>query len=107
MLQRTDGVKYIEVIRTYDAPVELKDEDDQGGYELKTLASDRLNVGDLFFPPSPSPCDVDLSLVRHNWEKRLYKTLPANPQHTKRLSNTTSLINLEHISDNIHNLTGT
>ena len=27
-------------------------------------------------------CDVDLSLVRHNWEKRLYKTLPANPQHT-------------------------
>ena len=30
--------------------------------------------------------DVDLSLVRHNWEKRLYKTLPANPQHTKRLS---------------------
>ena len=44
-------------------------------------------------------CDVDLSLVRHNWEKRLYKTLPANPQHTKRLSNTTSLINLEHISD--------
>ena len=55
MLQRTDGVKYIEVIRTYDAPVELKDEDDQGGYELKTLASDRLNVGDLFFPPSPSP----------------------------------------------------
>ena len=53
-------------------------------------------------------CDVDLSLVRLNdCTKRLYKTLPANPQHTKRLSNTISLINLEHISDYIHNLTGT
>ena len=37
-----------------------------------------------------------LSLVRHNWEKRLYTTLPANPQHSKRLSNTTSL---EYIHD--------
>ena len=53
-------------------------------------------------------CDVDLSLVRLNdCPKRLYKTLPANPQHDKRLSNTISLINLEHISDYIHNLTGT
>ena len=32
-------------------------------------------------------------------KKRLYKTLPANPQHTKRLSNTTSLIDLEYIND--------
>ena len=42
---------------------------------------------------------MDLSLVRHNWGKRPYKTLPANPQHTKRLRSTISLINLEYIHD--------
>lgn len=43
--------------------------------------------------------DVDLSLVRHNWGKRPFKTLPANPQRTKRLRSTISLINLEYIHD--------
>ena len=46
-----------------------------------------------------SGCDVNLSLVRHNWGKRPFKTLPANPQHTKRLRSTISLINLEYIHD--------
>ena len=44
-------------------------------------------------------CDVDLSLVRHNWRKRPFKTLPANPQHAKILRITISLINLEYIHD--------
>ena len=74
-----------------------------GNYPLHSFV--RVMVCDRHTLPN---CDVDLSLVRLNdCTKRLYKTLPANPQHTKRLSNAISLINLEHISDYIHNLTGT
>ena len=35
--------------------------------------------------------------------KQLYTTLPANPQHTKRLSDTTNLISLEYINAKLHN----
>ena len=48
-----------------------------------------------------STCDVDLPLVRHSWERWPYKTLTANPQHTKGLTSSISLINLEYIHNYI------